>query len=137
MGCPDRNVSGHGRGAALLKDTKKASEIVYTVKKKIDIPLSVKLRLGWERFDIQPLAKELERSGADAVTVHGRTKKQGFSGSVDWNAIGEIKSILDVPVICNGDINNIHDDEVAREVTKCEGIMVGRGALGKPWIFSL
>ncbi len=134
MGCPARKVVAGGRGSALLLDPKKALEVAEAVRKTTKLPLSVKTRIGWEKFDIQEFVQDLERVGINAITIHARTKKQGFAGEPDLRALKEIKKLVKIPVIGNGGIKTAED---ARKMLKtgCDGVMVGRGALGNPWIF--
>ncbi len=135
MGCPAKKVVSGGRGSALLLDPEKAVEIVRTVRSATKLPLSVKTRIGWEKFNIQPLVKEFENAGIDALTIHGRTKTQGFAGEPDLDALKEIKKLVKIPVIGNGGINSVEDAQKMLSFTGCDGIMVARGALGNPWIF--
>ena len=135
MGCPAKKVVAGGRGSALLKDFDKAVEIARAVRDATKLPLSVKLRTGWDKFDIHGLVVEFEKIGIDAIALHGRTKAQGFSGEVDLKAIKEIKSLVKIPVIGNGGINKVADAERMIETTNCDGAMIARGALGNPWIF--
>lgn len=138
MGCPVPKIAQKTRaGAALLKYPELASEIVKSIKSEdLGVPISVKTRLGWnDNDDILKFALVLQKAGADAISIHGRTKEQGYSGVADWNKIAEAKKILDIPVIANGDIKNKLDIKKCLEVTQADGVMIGRGALGNPWIF--
>lgn len=137
MGCPAQKVVGGQSGSALMKDPALAGKIVESVKKAVSLPVTVKMRLGWDdaHKNAVSFAKMLEQSGADGLTVHGRTRMQQYAGKADWAAIGEVKAAVHIPVIANGDVT---DGESAREclhVTGCDGIAVGRGALGRPWVF--
>lgn len=137
MGCPAKDVVKSGSGVALMIESEKASEIVKAVRKKVkNIPISVKTRLGWDKSDeIVDFAKRIEKAGAQALAIHGRTYKQGFQGKVDWKMISKVKSQLSIPVIGNGGIDeNFRYKELNLE-HELDGYMVGRGALGKPWIF--
>jgi len=139
MGCPVPKVTGKaGSGAALMKDHDKAAAIVKELKKaNLELPISVKTRLGWSSDkEILELAPKLEQAGADLITIHGRTKKQGYSGRANWQRIGEVKKLVSIPVIANGDIKTAEDIEKCLELTGADGIMIGRGALGNPWIFN-
>ena len=109
--------------------------MVRAVRNATKLPLSVKTRIGWDRFDIQGLVEELEGVGIDAVTIHGRTKKQGFHGEPDIKALKEIKKLVKIPIIGNGGVRNAEDAKEMLEKTNCDGVMIGRGALGNPWIF--
>lgn len=138
MGCPVPKISGKANsGAALMKDVKKAVSIVKALKNaNLGVPVTVKTRLGWaDDKEILEFAVEIEKAGADAISIHGRTKKQGYSGKANWERIGELKKLLKIPVIANGDVNSEEDVKKCLEITRADGAMIGRGALGNPWIF--
>ena len=138
MGCPVPKIAGKANaGAALMKNYKLAMEILQKTKKNNpDIFLSVKTRLGWtDKNDILEFAPKLEEAGAQMLTIHGRTKKDGYSGVADWEMIGKVKKIVNIPVIANGDITSKRDIDSCLSVSKADGVMIGRGALGNPWIF--
>ena len=138
MGCPVPKIARNAdSGAALMKDHKRAVDIVKALKKaNLGLPISVKTRLGWsKKEEILDFAQELEQSGADALTIHGRTKLQGYSGVADWEMIGWAKQLVSIPVIANGDIKSAEDIQKCLEITGCDGVMIGRAALGNPWIF--
>jgi tRNA-dihydrouridine synthase B len=135
MGCPAKKVVSGGRGSALLQDFELALEVARAVRNATKLPLSVKMRLGWEEFNIQGFVQELEKVGVDAITIHARTKKQGFKGEPDWKSIREIKKLVSIPVIGNGSVKNTKDSKKILKISKCDGVMVGRAALGNPWIF--
>lgn len=137
MGCPVPKIAGNGAGSALLKDPNLCGKIVSAVKKAVDIPVTVKMRLGWNRDSINAVevAKICENSGADAICVHGRTREQMYTGTADWGAIRQVKEAVSVPVIGNGDVVDAQSACRLLEETGCDLIMVGRGALGNPWIF--
>ncbi len=136
MGCPVRKIAKKGGGSALLKDPELAQTIVKKVSKAISIPLTVKIRLGWCETNSDPIsfALGLQEAGAQLITVHGRTRKQGFSGSSNWEAIAKIKKSLDIPVIANGDIKNTKDAIKCLEITNADGVMIGRASMGAPWL---
>jgi len=140
MGCPVPKIATKNfAGAALLKDHVRAVEIVQAVRAVVpkNISVSVKTRLGWGRDEeILEFAPKLEKAGADLITIHGRTKNQGYFGKANWEMIGRVKKILNIPVIANGDINSVEDIEKCLIVTSTDGVMIGRGALGNPWIFT-
>lgn len=138
MGCPAPKVVKNGEGSALMKDTKLASEIVKSIKKVSEKPVTVKFRKGFDDKNLNALefAKVMEDSGADALTIHGRTREQMYHGKADWQIIKDIKSSVSIPVIGNGDIFTGEDAINMIERTNCDGIMVARGALGNPWIFN-
>lgn len=137
MGCPAPKISGNGSGCALMKNPKLCGEIVSAVKSAVDIPVTVKIRKGWDETSVNALevAKYCEDSGADALTIHGRTREQFYSGKADWDIIAEVKEALNIPVIGNGDIVDAESAAQMYEQTNCDYIMIGRGALGNPWIF--
>lgn len=139
MGCPVPKITGKSQaGASLMRDHERAVEIVKALKNaNLAVPVSVKTRLGWAKDDeILEFAPKLEQAGADAITVHGRTKKQGYAGQANWEMIGRVKKLLKIPVIANGDINSAEDIKRCLEITNADGVMIGRGALGNPWIFN-
>lgn len=134
MGCPARDITKTGAGAALIKNPKLASRIIKAVKKSIKIPLSVKTRLGWnDDKNILTFLRMLECCGADAITIHGRTVAQGFTGPADWQKIGEIEKMLKIPVIGNGGIDE--NFKISDLNFKLDGYMIGRRARGNPWLF--
>lgn len=137
MGCPAPKISGNGAGAALMKDPALCGEIVKAVVKAVDVPVTVKIRKGFDDDNINAVevAAICEQNGASAVTVHGRTRAQYYSGVVDLNIIKAVKDALSIPVIGNGDICCGEDAERMLDYTGCDLVMVGRGALGNPWVF--
>ncbi len=137
MGCPVYKITSNFNGAALMKEPERAAAIVRSMKKEIgDTPLSVKIRLGWDNPDtFKTFIPVIEEAGADLITMHGRTRKQGYSGVSDWERIRQAKEIATVPFIANGDIHQPHQVEEALEQTGCDGVLIARGALGNPWFF--
>jgi tRNA-dihydrouridine synthase B len=138
MGCPARKVVRSGSGSALLKDFGKVNAILKAIRKAIDAPFTVKTRLGWSPgegsvFDLVPI---LHDCGVDAVTIHGRYAVQGFSGQADWTAIARLVTRFDGPVIGNGDVTTPEDARKMLLETGAAGVMIGRGAMGNPWLFS-
>ena len=138
MGCPVPKVSVRAQaGASLLKNPDKIKEIVTAVVKAVPIPVTVKIRSGWDQNSINAVevAKVIESAGASAITIHGRTRSQGYSGSVDLDIIKQVKESVSIPVIGNGDIVDIESAKKMLEYTGVDAIMIGRAALGNPWIF--
>ena len=137
MGCPARKVTKNGSGGALLRDPAAVHRMVATVRKACAVPLTVKIRAGWsaEEANFLEIADIIEDCGADALTVHPRFVKQGFSGKADWRIIRKVKEKLAIPVIGNGDVFKPERALQMRKETGCDGVMIGRGALGNPWIF--
>ncbi len=134
MGCPVYKLTHAWNGAALMREPERAQAIVRAVKAAITVPLSVKIRLGWsDPTDCLSFAPILERAGADLITVHGRTKTQGYSGTADWETIAKVVQSVKIPVLANGDIRTPEAAVKALETTGAAGIMIGRGALGNPW----
>jgi tRNA-dihydrouridine synthase B len=136
MGCPVYKIVHNFNGAALMKEPVLAAQIVKAVKEVIDVPLSVKIRLGWsDPTEAITFAKVLEDAGVDLLTVHGRTKAQGYSGVADWEMIARVKQAVSIPVLCNGDVHQSVLIPKALETSGCDGVLIARGALGNPWIF--
>ncbi len=137
MGCPVKKVVKTGAGSALMKEPKLASEIIKQVSKNSRLPVSIKIRSGWTRETVNAVefAQMAEDAGARLITVHGRTWAQGFSGRADWRIIGLVKKAVSVPVVGNGDIQTYNDGLAMMAETGCDGVMIGRAALGNPWIF--
>ena len=137
MGCPVPKVALKSlAGSALLKDPDKVYEIVKAVVESVPIPVTVKIRSGWDSNSINAvkIAKIVEKAGAKAITVHPRTRAQGYSGNADWNIIKEVKESVNIPVIGNGDIKSCYDAKKMLDLTKCDAVMIGRGVLGNPWL---
>lgn len=138
MGCPAPKIAGNGGGSALLKNPPLISEIVEKVKKVSPVPVTVKIRIGWDENSINAVevAKRIEAAGADAITVHGRTKTQMYAPPVNYEEIAKVKASVSIPVIGNGDITDGESAQKMLNETGCDFLMVGRGALGHPWVFS-
>ena len=137
MGCPVPKVAVKSEaGAAIMKDLNKVFDIVSTVVKSVDVPVTVKIRSGWDSNNINAVevAKVCEKAGASAISVHGRTRSQGYNGVVNLDIIKEVKENVNIPVIGNGDIRSVEAARMMMEYTGCDAIMIGRAALGNPWL---
>ena len=137
MGCPVPKVAIRAQaGSALLKDPDKVYEIVKSVVESVKVPVTVKIRSGWDSNSINAveIAKVIEKAGASAITVHPRTRSQGYSGKADWNIIKEVKENVSIPVIGNGDIKTCYDAKRMIDLTCCDAVMIGRGLIGNPWL---
>ena len=137
MGCPVPKVAiSSNSGSALLKDPNKVYDIVSSVVKAVNIPVTVKIRSGWDNNSINAveIAQIIEKAGASAITVHPRTRSQGYTGLANWNIIKEVKQSVKIPVIGNGDIKSCYDAKKMIDLTGCDAVMIGRACLGNPWI---
>ena len=136
MGCPVKKIARKGGGSGLIREPELAARIVEAVAAAVRIPVTVKTRLGWCSSDADPVSwcRQLESAGAQLLTLHGRTREQGFKGQADWAAIAAVKQALTIPVIANGDINSPADALRCLELTGAVGVMVGRGTMGAPWL---
>ena len=137
MGCPVPKVAQRSNsGSALLKNPKLVEEIVTKVVNAVDIPITVKIRSGWDANSINAveISKIIEKSGASAIAIHARTRSQQYSGNADWNIIKQVKETVKIPVIGNGDIKTCYDAKKMLEYTGCDAIMIGRALLGNPWL---
>jgi tRNA-dihydrouridine synthase B len=137
MGCPAPKIAMNGGGASLMKNPQLAGEIVKAVSSAVPIPVTVKIRKGWDDDSVNAveLAKIAEENGASAIAVHGRTRVQMYSGTVDYDIIAKVKQAVAIPVIGNGDVRDEQSAAIMLEKTNCDAIMIGRGAMGNPWIF--
>jgi tRNA-dihydrouridine synthase B len=137
MGCPVPKVLRQGAGAELIRQPRKVKQIVEAVRKAVNVPVTVKTRSGWSKSQINVLevARAAEDGGAEAITIHPRTARQGLSGTADWHLIAEVKQAVTIPVIGNGDVTRPEQVEEMKQLTGCNGVMIGRGAMGNPWIF--
>jgi tRNA-dihydrouridine synthase B len=138
MGCPMPKIANSGDGCGLMRTPELAGKIVEAVVKAVDVPVTVKCRLGWDKGSVNVLefTKRMEDSGASMLTVHGRTRSMLYSGTADWTAIAKVKQQCSIPVIANGDIVSGESAVKCRNWTKADGIMIGRATFGNPWIFS-
>ncbi|MDR3586403.1 MAG: tRNA dihydrouridine synthase DusB [Desulfosporosinus sp.] len=136
MGCPTQKIVKNGEGSALLRDLPRALTIAAAVVRAVNVPVSVKIRLGWNDDEIVAieLAKGLESVGVQMLTVHARTREQFYAGYADWEWIRRVKNAVSIPVIGNGDVFKPEDASRLIEQTGCDGVMIGRGALGNPWL---
>lgn len=138
MGCPTPKITKNGDGSALMRNPKLAGEVIAAVVRESVKPVTVKIRKGWDEDNINAveMAKVIEANGGEVVTIHGRTREQFYTGKADWDIIKAAKEAVSIPVIGNGDVFSIEDAIRLLDYTKCDGIMIGRGAQGNPWIFN-
>jgi nifR3 family TIM-barrel protein len=138
LGCSSKAVSSRGAGAGLLRTPLKVARIFRRLSQALTVPLTGKIRLGWddECRNYPLIARIIEENGGQLIAVHGRTKAQGYGGQADWDAIAEIRQLIGVPVIGNGDVRTVADIEKMKAYTGCPAVMIARGAIGNPWIFS-
>ena len=137
MGCPAKQVVKRGAGVDLMRFPDKVERILAEVRRRVKGPFTVKIRSGWDRENINAvlIAKIAEDSGVDAISLHPRTRADGFRGQADWTLIGEVKTRVSIPVIGNGDVTSLSLAKKMFKETDCDAVMIGRGALGNPWIF--
>ena len=137
MGCPVPKIAGNGAGSALMKNPSLAAEIVSAAAKAVPVPVTVKIRKGWDEQSVNAVefARLMEQSGAAAVTVHGRTKNQMYHGKADWDIIRQVREAVRIPVIGNGDVISPETAEKMYKETGCDLVMIGRGSYGRPWLF--
>lgn len=138
MGCSVRCVSSRGAGAGLLRQPAKIAHIFRTLSSTLSVPITGKIRIGWDEDSLNhtEIAKIIEGNGGAAIAVHGRTKAQAYRGMANWDAIAEVKAAVRIPVFGNGDVRLVADIGRMREHTGCDAVMIGRGAIGNPWIFA-
>jgi tRNA-dihydrouridine synthase B len=137
MGCSVRCVSGRGAGAGLLRDPRKVGRIISCLSRALPIPVTAKIRLGWDAGsrNFLEVARAVADGGGALIAVHARTREQAYAGRADWDAIAAVKASVAIPVIGNGDVERVEDIRRLRDHTGCDGVMIGRGAIGNPWIF--
>ncbi|MFH1126486.1 MAG: tRNA dihydrouridine synthase DusB [archaeon] len=135
LGCPSFKLSRKGAGAKLLNSPKMVGELVSAIVSSVDVPVTAKIRLGWDSVNVMEVAHTVEDAGASAVTVHGRTAKMMYTGEADWDIIKDVKRELRIPVIGNGDVNTPQRAKEMLDKTECDLVMIGRAALGNPFIF--
>jgi tRNA-dihydrouridine synthase B len=138
MGCSAKCVSNRGAGAGLLRTPEKIAYIFRRLSQELDIPVTGKIRLGWDANSLNYLdiAHIIEDNGGQMIAVHGRTKEQAYSGQANWDAIAKVKQNVSIPVIANGDVKTVADIQRIKQITGCDGVMIARAAIGNPWIFS-
>ncbi|MGE5578356.1 MAG: tRNA dihydrouridine synthase DusB [Syntrophothermus sp.] len=136
MGCPTPKIVKNGEGAALMRNPDLAGRVVEAVAQAVNLPVTVKMRKGWDAGSVNAveMAKTVEAAGAKAITVHGRTREAFYSGRADWEIIGQVKEAVKIPVIGNGDVDSPQAARAMLDETGCDGVMVGRAALGNPWL---
>lgn len=137
LGCPTPKITRNGDGGALMRDPVRCSAIFEAVVKAVNCPVTVKIRKGWDECSVNApeIALRAEAAGVKAVAVHGRTVKQGYSGKADWEIIKKVKETINIPVFGNGDVSSPLDAEAMLKHSCCDGVMIGRAAMGNPWIF--
>jgi nifR3 family TIM-barrel protein len=137
MGCPARSVVHHGAGVGMMRSPLKIARTFRKLTAALDLPVTGKIRLGWDDCrSYRLVARIVEENGGSLVAIHGRTKEQGYGGQANWDAIAEVKQSVKIPVIGNGDVRTVADIQRLKAYTGCEAVMIGRGAIGNPWIFS-
>ncbi len=138
MGCPVRKIVKKGKGSALMRDLPRTAEILSSMRKALSIPLTIKIRGGWdnEHLNAVEVAQLAEAEGVDAITVHPRTRSQQFTGVAPWQIIGSVVDAVRIPVIGNGDVTSMPEARSMMAETGCQAVMIGRGAMGRPWVFS-
>jgi nifR3 family TIM-barrel protein len=137
MGCPARKVASGGAGVGLMQTPLKVARIFRRLSAALETPVTGKIRIGWEDSrTYQLIARIVEENGGALIAVHGRTKEQGYGGQADWDAIAEVKAAVKIPVIGNGDVKSAADIDRMKTCTGCDAVMIGRAAIGNPWIFS-
>ncbi len=137
MGCPAKSVAHRGCGVGLMRNPRRVGEIFAKLTANLQIPVTGKIRLGWDDcISYREVAHIAEDNGAALLAVHGRTKNQGYGGQANWDAIGEVKSLVKIPVIGNGDVRQVADIQKMKNHTGCDAVMIGRGAIANPWIFA-
>jgi len=137
MGCPEKKIANRGSGVGMMRTPLKIARAIRRLVKALDIPVTGKMRVGWDDCKTYKLvARIVEEEGGALIAIHGRTKEQAYRGCADWDAIAEVKAAVKIPVIGNGDVRTVDDIERMRAYTGCEAVMIGRGAISNPWIFS-
>ncbi len=137
MGCPSKTIANRGAGVGLMRTPLKVARIFKRLSASLEIPLTGKIRLGWDDDcrNYPLIARIVEENGGALIALHGRTKEQGYGGKANWEAIADVKDAVNIPVIGNGDVKTVADIEHMKEYTACDAVMIGRAAIGNPWIF--
>ena len=137
MGCPAPKVVKNHEGSAMMREPENAYKVLKALVNAVDMPVTVKIRIGWDdqHINVLEMAKLAEEAGVAAIAVHGRTREQFYRDQANWKIIGQVREAVKVPVIANGDVRNVYDLDKIRQVSGCEAVMVGRAAQGNPWIF--
>jgi nifR3 family TIM-barrel protein len=138
MGCPSKTIANRGAGVGLMRTPLKVARIFKLLSASLEVPLTGKIRLGWDDDcrNYPLIARIVEENGGVLIALHGRTKEQGYGGKANWDAIAEVKGVVGIPVIGNGDVKSVADIARMRDYTNCDAVMIGRAAIGNPWIFS-
>ncbi len=137
MGCPEKKIANRGSGVGMMRTPLKIARTIRKLVAALDIPVTGKMRVGWDDCKTYKLvARIVEEEGGALIAIHGRTKEQGYRGCADWDAIAEVKAAVRIPVIGNGDVHTVDDIKRMQAYTGCEAVMIGRGAMANPWIFS-
>jgi nifR3 family TIM-barrel protein len=137
LGCPSKKVNRHGAGVGMMREPKKVEEIFKRLTKLLPVPVTGKIRIGWNDLqNYMEIARIIEDNGGAMLAMHGRTKEQMYGGKANWDTIAEVRQALSIPVIANGDVRKVEDIQRIKDHTGCEAVMIGRGAIDNPWIFS-
>jgi len=137
MGCPTKAIANSGAGVGMMRTPLKVARLFKRLSKVLDVPVTAKIRMGWDDcINYKLIARIVEENGGALIAIHGRTREGGRERDADWDAIGEVKQLVKIPVIGNGDVKTVSDIEKMMKHTGCDGVMIGRAAIGNPWIFS-
>jgi nifR3 family TIM-barrel protein len=137
MGCPTKAIANSGAGVGLMRKPIKVARLFKRLKKELDVPITAKIRMGWDDCqNYKLISRIVEENGASLIAIHGRTREGGRERDANWDVIGEVKQIVNIPVIGNGDVKTVADIEKMKKHSGCDGVMIGRAAIGNPWIFS-
>ena len=137
MGCPTKAIANSGAGVGLMRTPIKVARLFKRLNKELDVPITAKIRMGWDDCqNYKLISRIVEENGASLIAIHGRTREGGRERDANWDVIGEVKQTVNIPVIGNGDVNVVADIQKMKNYTGCDGVMIGRAAIGNPWIFS-